>query len=330
MMAEHLIPLAFERDVVQAGTLEVVRALAQPARYPHLDNFDRMRQRVADNMVSLAFRRYLDAEKIPYENAESVNFTQMDWFDITFGGRRCVPFAQMVCNRKLIQQVHDTPEVLLDGNVYLPEGAAMGGYRDVDIYLFIHLTGLVTRSRDDVEKAIVAGQPIYMVYQMPDVWSIPQRWERFDPLVLKTDVSETLKLELFGQDGRRGVQMVDVTLPGRQRVAVSPGLFTVGAMRANTLPSGPMGLHSQKLGDTLLVSPFQWGNIWVYALRMVLTGYITQADFFRQASRVKGQAAGQQNPCVRGENLFSLPAAALKPPQDLFVRAANWAQMKKR
>jgi hypothetical protein len=327
---DDFIALDCTPNIEAVGVSEVVRALAAPARFPHLSGFDRMRQRVGDNIVSLAFRRYLDAQKIPYQLTESLNFTQLDWSDITFGGRRCVPFAQLICSRPLIQRVHQNPELILSEHLYLPEGAPAAGYRDVDIYLFVHLTTLVTRSRGDIEKAIVAGQPVFLVYQMPDVWAAPAQWRTLDPLVLKTDLSEDLTLDMHGQDQRRGYLSDSVELPGRQRVEVSPGFFTLGALRAASLPSGPVGLHSETVDDTLLVAPFQWGNIRLYKMRMHITGYITQADFFRHASKVSGQTARRVNPCLQQENLLSVPVAELKPPQDLFVRAANWAQMKKK
>ena len=332
MVSDHLVALEPDNDIARVGAAEVVRALAYPARFPHLTGFDRMRQRVGDNIVSLAFRGYLDAQNIPYQVAESVNFMQLDWLDVSFGGRRCLPFSQLVCNRTMIQQVHQNPELLLSENVYLPEGAAAAAYRDIDIYLFIHLTGLVTRSRDDVEKAIVAGQPVFLVYQMPEEWSAPAHWRNMGPLVLKTDFSETLMLNLHGQDHQRSYVGHTVELPGRQRVEMerTPEIFTLGALHTTALPSGPLGLHSQQFADTQLVAPFEWGNIWIYVLRMYITGYITQADFFRHARKVNGQDAGRVNPCLQQENLFCLPVSELKPAQDLFVRAANWAQMKKK
>jgi hypothetical protein len=57
--------------MIDAGVSEVKRALAYPERFPHLSGFDRMRQRVANNIVSLAFRRYLSARKIPHKLIES-------------------------------------------------------------------------------------------------------------------------------------------------------------------------------------------------------------------------------------------------------------------
>jgi hypothetical protein len=63
---------------------------------------------------------------------------------------------------------------------------------------------------------------------------------------------------------------------------------------------------------------------------MYISGYITQADFYRQANRVDGQKARGASPCLQGETLYRVLVSDLKPPQDLFVRAANWERMKRK
>jgi hypothetical protein len=320
--------MPYTPDLTETAVREVTRALAQPARFPLLDSFDEMRQRAADNIVTLAFRRYLAEQDVPYETVESVNFTEPDQYDISFGGRRCIPFAQLICDRGLIEQTHRQPEKLLEGNVYIPEGTPAAATRDVDIYLFVSLTALVARGRDESEAAHLAGHPLYLVYQMPESWSIPKERVAFRSLVFKTDTAEPAWLELHGQNELNGYQRMEVSLPGHERMVVQTPFYSLGAVRSAGIPSGPVGIHSPALDDTVLVSPFQWGNIWVYGMRLYMVGYITQADFNRQAQRVYAAQEDLHNPCLQGETVMRLPAAALKPVDDLFVRVRNWARMK--
>ena len=162
---------------------------------------------------------------------------------------------------------------------------------------------------------------------MPEEWSLNPRWENLDPLVLKTDLTEPLSLDLHGQDRQRGYLKKSIHLPGRQRVELTPGFYWLGVLQSETLPSGPVGLFSQAVGDALLVAPFQWGNIWIYGMRLFITGYITQADFYKHARRMEAENAALINPCLQDETLLGIPTSALKPPRDLFIRAANWEQM---
>lgn len=326
MPGDTLIRMPYTPDLTETAVREVARALAQPARFPLLDSFDEMRQRAADNIVTLAFRRYLFEQEVPFDSVESVSFTEPDQVDISFGGRRCIPFAQLVCDRGLIEQVHRQPEKLLEGDVYIPEGTPAAATRDVDIYLFVYLTALVARSRDESEQARLAGNPLYLVYQMPESWSIPKQRAAFGSLVFKTDTTEPAWLELHGLDELNGYQRMELSLPGHERVAASTPFYSLGAVRSAGMLSGPVGIHSQALDDTVLISPFQWGNIWVYGMRLYIAGYITQADFNRHSQRVNAALANLPNPCLRGEAVMRLPASALKPVDDLFVRVRNWAR----
>ncbi len=314
--------------LIETGVAETMRAAAQPARFPHLQDFDDLRQRVADNIVSLAFRRYLTEQNIPHQTLESMQFTQPDTLDIGFGGRRCLPIAQMICQREVISEIHRHPTQLAQGEIILPEGTTHASYRDVDIYLFIYLTALVTRSRDDIEKAIVAGEPVYLAARLPEAWSAPAKWAPLDPLAIKTDISQPLPLTLHGQDHQRAYLKQAQTLPPRQRLATNAGFYTLGAVSTPNIPTGPLGIHSKGLDDTVLVNPYQWGNLWVYALRMYLAGYTTQAEFNRQAESVELAQTTALNPCLKDGVVQRLPVSALRPAQDLFVRAANWARQK--
>ncbi len=324
MQAEPLIQMDYTPDLAEAGVREAARALAFPARFPHLDSFDQMRQRVADNIVSLAFRRYLVQEEIPYQTIESANFTEPDQFDIAFGGRRCVVFAQLICQRELIQQVHKNPTDLLQGAVYLPEGGMSAAYRDVDIYLFVYLTALITHSRDEVDTAQLAGQPLYILHQMPAHWSMPKIWQPLGEIAYKADTTDNVWLELHGQDQRQAYHLQNLVIPPRQRIVSSSSFYTIGAVHTDVVPSGPVGLFSPALSETYLISPHQWGNIWVYGLKLFLAGYTTQAEYNRQALRVEGEEVAGVNPCARSVSFMSMPVAALKPAADLFVRARNW------
>lgn len=326
MPGQDLIELKTTPDLAETAVREVARALAYPARFPLLDKFDEMRQRVADNIVTLAFRRYLSTEDIPHQVIESTNFTEPDQYDISFGGRRCLTFAQMVCSREMIGRVHQDPVQLFEGEVYIQEGGATAATRDIDIYLFIYLTALVSRSRDETEQARLADQPVYLLFQMPENWSLPKKQAPLGPLVFKSDTSEPLWLELHGQDELQGYRKHSFSLPPRQRLVEKTGLYSLGAIRSASIPGGPVGLHSPVLDDTAIISPFQWGNIWVYPMRIYLAGYITQADFNRQAHRVTPEQFAPVNPCLQVDSMMRLPVAALKPVNDLFIRVRNWAR----
>lgn len=320
-----LIRVNCERKFIQAGIAEASQAAAQPGRYPQLNSFDRIRLRAADSVAALALRRVLTERGVPHQLVPSPNFNHTGSCDPALGGRRCLPAAQLICRRSLIRQVKREPEALLARKVFLAEKVDWAGYSDEDLLIFAFISALVTRSREATKQAVVAGQPLHLLYRMPPGWSLPERWAPLEPLVLKTDQSGPLTVILHGQDGRQRYLAQQVRLQGRCRTEVSTGLFSIGALGIDRLPKGPLGLYNSATSEILLAAPYQWGNVWLYALQIVLAGYIRRGDFYRQAEPANQAEALSTNPCLKDERLLALPAAALRPLADLFQRASAWA-----
>ena len=308
-----MIELPCTPDLAETGVTEVVRALAHPSRQLFLGSFDEMRLRVAENIVSLALQRFLAEENIPHKMVEPLSFVEADRYDVTIGGRRCVPVPQLVCRE------------VGDERVYLQAEDKGRVVRDVDLYLFMRLEAKVTRSREEIDQARLAGKPVYLIHQMPGAWSSPEKWVGLDPLSLKTDTLEPVSLELHGMGADRAHCAYLVELAPRRRVRVKSGLYALGSVHARSVPSGPMGIHSPVFEGAYLINPYQWGNIWVYAEKISLMGYTTKGAFDRQASMVSGEEVdGLPNPCLRKMSLLGVPASALTPVEDLFARARAW------
>jgi hypothetical protein len=146
--------------------------------------------------------------------------------------------------------------------------------------------------------------------------------------VLKTDISSPVTLTLHGQDGRRRYRAQQVKLAGRERTKIKSGFFSIGALQINRVPKGPIGIHNPISGETLLAAPYQWGNVWVYGIRIVFAGYIRRGDFYQQAERANQAEALVSNPCLKDESLLALPVSELKPLKGLFQKAEAWAYRK--
>ena len=101
--------------------------------------------------------------------------------------------------------------------------------------------------------------------------------------------------------------------------------YTLTHMSIAGIPDGVVGIHSQRLGETYLIEPAQWGNIWVYGMEVILFGYLTYAEFRRRARRLPEGSQVLQYSRTRTENM-ALPMGELKPVTDLFTRVRNWAK----
>lgn len=316
-------------DLIQAGTASVSRALVKSVEFASESKFDRLRQGVVNRAVELAFRRYLGEKQIPHQLVEPASFSGADAMDVSFGGRRAVVFGQLVSQRGTIRQVQKAPELLTRSAAYLPGENPPGGYQDADLYIFAALTGLVTRSHEEIQKALVAGQPLWMVHPMPAEWARPEGWGPLGELLVKGDISEAIELTLHGLEEGRGYVSRRVTLAPRERVSAGDGFYALNALHTESLPDGPVGVHSPGLGETLLVSSYQWGNIWVYGIRMYFLGYISQGDYNRQAKKLPAGKLETFDRCGERE-LVGVPVGALRPLSDLFSRAASWARQQEK
>jgi hypothetical protein len=323
-----ILQLPCPEDVIQTGTTFVTRSLVHPGGQQVNLAFDYLRRRVVDKAVELAFRRLLMEEDIPHQLIDSVTFSQPDTYDVAFGGRRCVLAGMSISHREEINQIQNDLGILAEGKVYLPESRRSGIHRDVDLYIFAFLTGLVTRSRQALQKALNASQPVHLIFPMPEGWATPAQWDSLGELALKGDVSAPVHITLSGQDRHQGYVQFMVEIPSRERIEVEQDFNTLNVLQASVLPDGPIGVSSPRLQETVLVSPYQWGNVWVYGMRIYLMGYISQGDFYRQAETLPAGSRVTGEPNL-DEEVLSIPVSALKPMGDLFIRAENWAQQQK-
>jgi len=315
-------------DFIRAGIADVTHSLVHPGGRSIEPAFDFLRAEVVDSAVELAFRRLLVEENVPHDLIESLVFSQPDRCDVAFGGRRCIVSGRLIGQREEINRVHKNAGILTKGNVYLREARRSGAHRDVDLYIFAARTGLVTRSRQDLQKALNASQPSHLLFPMPETWSTPLQWEVLGPLVLKGDITTPVTLTLSGQDRHRAFLQSIIELPSRQRVKLTEDFHTLNTLMVSTLPDGPVGVFSPTLNQTLLVSPYQWGNVWVYGMQIFFMGYISQGDFNRRADGLPAERRGTSESCL-DKDVISIHASELKPLKDLFVRAENWAQQSK-
>lgn len=77
---------------------------------------------------------------------------EADRYDITIGGRHCIPVSQLICQPGEMEKV------------YLPAEDRGRVVRDVDLYLFMRLEANLTRSREEIDWAQLAGKPVYLIH----------------------------------------------------------------------------------------------------------------------------------------------------------------------
>ena len=148
----------------------------------------------------------------------------------------------------------------------------------------------------------------------------PKPWRSLGKLAVKSDIHHAIKLELGGQDAHQKFLSEQMILNPRERLLPQKDFFTVSYLYTPKLPEGTIGIHSPILKDTHLVKPSEWGNIWVYGMKIIYAGYITRGEFRKNAIRLPIGSRIFQYTKTRTEN-FSFPIELLQPLEKLFDQA---------
>lgn len=318
------IALDYTSDLTQAGVTYACKALTQAKQSPGEALPKWLRQITAGAAVELAFRRYLHRERVPHQNVDMTPFSAPDRQDIAIGGRRCQLKHFHLARKDQIQTVTRDPQPLLQAQALVSrDQMATDRFMDEDIFIFAFLCALVTPDSRTLKKALEAGQPVSLLSPLPAHWSRPDPWRSLGNLVLKSDFDQSIVLELGGWDADRAYQTEHIHLDPRERILVRRDFHTLNFIQAASLPLGVLGVHSPALGETHLFHPRDWANIWVYGMRIFLTGYLTRGEFRRRAAFLPAGSRVFQYARTRVDNLC-LPVEDLHPLPDLFARAKSW------
>jgi hypothetical protein len=318
------IHLPFTRDLTEGGIAYAVHSL--PYTYNRMggSSYERLRRIVAGVAVELAFRRYLAGQNVPFDVMGATPFTDPDHYDVSLGGRRCDIKSFLITHREQIAEMKSNPQAVLKAPALVPSDQnAAEGHSNQDIYLFAFLSGLVTASREDIEKTFRAEQPAHLIHVMPEAWNRPERWNPLGALALKSDAEQTLVVELGGQDAGRGMRTLEVQVPPRTRIQIDDKFHSLAYVHVKSMPNARLGIHSPQMKETHIIEPSDWGNIWVYGMDILLAGYLTRGEFSQRASFIREGARVFQYNRTRTKNL-GVSVYDLRSLSELLERARSW------
>jgi len=319
-----LIHLPYTPDLTEGGIAYALRSLPYSFDRVGSKPYDRIRRVVAEVAVELAFRRYLSQQNIPFDVMSAAPFTDPDKYNVSLGGRRCDIKSFLISHRSQISQMRNDPSVLLNAPALVPSDQhVMDGYSDNDLYLFVFLSGLIAASQTDLKRVIETNQPHYLVHVMPNQWRKPSKWNPLGPLVLKSESEQKLLVEVSGQDEGRGFLTRLVNLPAGTRVTVKDPFYSVSAVHIKNMPSARLGIHSSSYKEAHVISPLEWGNIWVYGMDIYLAGFISRGEFRKKAKMIAPNSRVFQYSHTKTKNL-AVPVSGLIPLHDLFARVREW------
>lgn len=319
-----LLRLPYTPDLSEAGIAYACRSLAHTYDRMGGQPVDRLRRIVAGVAVELAFRRYLGEAAVPFDVLGATPFTDPDHYDVSLGGHRCDLKSYHISRRDQIRLLRRDPGLALQAPALVPlDQFGAEGHRPDDLYLFAFLLGLTAASREDVEQALAAGQPVHLIHPLPDAWARPPDWLPLEGLVLKSECEAPLAVEIGGQEAGREFVTARLELPPRTRLAVETAFHSLAYVHAAERPAARLGLHSPRRGEAYIIPPHEWGNIWVYGMEVLLAGWLTHEEFRRKATVLNAGAHTFQYNRTRVKNL-SVPMTELNPLGELFEKVRRW------
>ncbi len=320
-----ILRLPYDASLTVAGIEYAKRSLHYTYNRMRLGTAARLRKIVAGVAVELAFRRWLEAQNVPYDLLGATPFTEPDRYDLRLGGRRCDVKSFLVSDRPKITRLRRDPAELYQAAALVPEDQfhsdTMGEH---DIYLFGFLAGLEMRGLAALERALAAEQPIYLLHAFEEAsWRGEGQWQSLGRLVFKTDTRELVEVELGGQDQARAALVERLRLPPRVRAVTDAEFYALLYLHAPRLPTGPVGVHSPARKETRLVTPSDWDNIWVYGLEVFLAGWLTKSEMRAHGQRLPAGAEVWQYPHTQTNNQ-AVPVTALRPVTELAEMVKRW------
>ncbi len=326
--AVDFIRLPFTPDLTESGISFAKRSLAQNNDHNTGSVFALLRQRVSNVAIELAFRRHLAENLIPFDVKGNLPFSEPDRYDVLLGGRRCSIHTYLTSRRSQIAEVRQNPSVLLEAPAMIPEEELSANQNGNNLQLFTFLLGLTTNSTGDMQKAVNANQPIYLIHPMPTSWAQPQAWSALGKLGLKSEGSTPVEVEIGGHDADRNFVSEELTLSSMKRSFATNNYYSLAYIHIKNIPGGRVGIHSPNKDETAIIQPHQWDNVWVYGMEIWLTGYMPQDEFRRKASTTFSGSRVFQYCKTQTKNL-SVAVAELRPLKDLFEQVKNWELEKK-
>jgi hypothetical protein len=324
VQVEHIVKVPYSDAMTEAGIAHLVQVLQANGDHPTYSGFDAMRQYVAEKAAMLAFRHLMDEERTPYQLTPKASFQNDLEPELTLGGRRATLFTTLVRDRRAIALLGREPERINGVPALVPRIDNMHLQNQDDVYVFTAVTGLVTRSREELQRAVDAGQPLRLLYPLPRSWRMPDSWADLGELIIKMDMRGSLAVGLGGVDGERNPVFSELVVMPGERHALPERFHALRYMRIQREPDGPLGLHSPALKETHIASMYEWGNLWVYGMDVYFLGYLTYGEYQRRAKFVPVGTSRFGIPSTT-QSFWSVPVPVLRPLSDLFSRVNAWA-----
>ncbi len=325
LTASDILRLPFTPELTQAGIAYTLQALPQMYTVSGLPTYNQLRHTIIETATELAFRRYLTSGNIPHTISPINPFTSPNKADVYLGNRRCEAICQMITRRQDIRQINKDPNHLLKWSVYPPMDQRFTQHlNDTDLCIFVFITALLAPKTSDIERVLQANQPNFFIHLLPRRWACHSPWTSFGQLVLETNSSRSVQIEIHGQNKNRQITSEKIALDPDKTNTPTQDFYSLQCLHLPQIIDGHIGLYSSQLQQKYRVTQKQWSNVWVYGMEFFLVGYMSRYEC-RRVADARHPDAGTFSAMQREDDI-GLPVQKLQSLPKLFILARNWGK----
>jgi len=318
---QDLIRLPYDDSLTSAGVTYACRSLHYSQSRNRRFSVHHVRRSVAAVAAELAFRRWLDSEGVPYGLIQATPFTKPNHYTLTVGGRLLDVRSTFITSRQQIRQLRQDPSWLLQIEALIPVDQLASDFLSAgDPYAFVFIAGLETRTQTDLQRALAAAQPLFLIAIPPGrAWRQIQPKRSLGQLVLRSNDLQSIDIELGGQLADRRLIFERLTLLPGQQTELPINLASLLYIHSTRPVVGNINVHSPTLRRTWSVGPLSWDNIWIYGLEVILAGWCTKRAFQCRARFLPAGSRTRLGLRTRNDNRM-LPVSQLRPIRELAER----------
>ncbi len=313
------VRLSYRSEWTAAAVEAVLEALPWVADQRTTLTTPRLRQLVKDQVGLLALMHWLAEAGLPYRLGASP-LARIGREPVWVGGRRLFFFSTLIARREVLRPLRRQPGPLLAqaGWATIPaERLRAPGDQPEDALVFGYVLALVTDTLAEARRAHARGHPVRLVFP----WKAEKgRWAAPQALALKYEGPGALRLTLHGHT-ETAYAAASFDLPEGERRITPQRWRTVYALSIEQIPTGRVGIAPPG-GRPVVVTPSQWGNLWLYGLEVWLLGYLSRRTFMQQARYLPAGAVKAPGLLTR-RPAYGVPLASLRSPEDLIARLVS-------
>jgi hypothetical protein len=282
-----LIHIPYDASLSLAGAIYACRTLQH--MLPRLGRLSphQMRRTSVNIAAHLALRRWLESTDVPYDLIQASPITQPERPALVVGGRRVYIQNTFIPSKHHIRRLRRNLSWLLEMNAILPEDQlALEDLGEGDLLVFAFITGLETRSRAGLQRALAAQQTSYLIAIPARIW-----WQRekdaqpLGPLIVDSADPTTLNLEYGATLFDNRYRVEQLSIPPMQQSMTPHHLSSLFYIHSSNLPEGDLSIRCPSLDQNWVVASNDWANIWVYGIEITFAGWSTKGAFRKSTQR---------------------------------------------